>query len=300
MQNKNTDVQLPTLTEDVALPTVPVENLQKSIEQAEKYLAFQDRIRKTALNVTSASDWINESGKPYLQWTGTSKVARAFGVSLVEPVFEKESGSDEHGDYVEYTCMGTATWNGQSVTEVGAATSRDSLFGIRTDKKTGEKIYLPLSEISRVDVRKKALTNLMNRAIKSLIGLSFTWDEVEEITNGRINRQGVTGFSYDTGKNSGKTPETADTTKQRGEIRRMCLEMARGDVNVAAQILEDISSWKTKEGEQKPGKRNVVHLTERQVGIVYKQTERRYKDWEKDDPGGEGGDIAIGEGELDD
>lgn len=252
--------------------------LKQSLAQAERYVAQQDRIRKLALTVTSVTDWIDEGGKPYLQWSGSSKIARAFGVSYEIPAFEREHLSDEHGEYIEYSCAGMVSWNGQAVAEIGAASSRDSLFGVR--KVDGEKIYLPLSEINAVDVKKKAMTNFLNRGLKSLIGLSFTWEEIEQITHGRISRSTVTGVAFSKGSKGGNT-DSDDTKKLREEIRQMCLDMGNNDPKNAGDILAELSEWQTKDGEKKEGKRRVDYLSEKQVGIVHRKCKARHSDWQK-------------------
>lgn len=179
------------------LQIVNVNSLEATIKNAEKYVAAQDAIRKMALRVTSITDWVDEGGKPYLQWSGTAKVARTFGVSYSPVVFEKEIGEDERGKFVVYHCAGNVMFNGQSISEIGTGSSRDSFFGVRTKWIDGkkEKYDLPLSEIDLTDVKKKAQTNFLNRGLKSLLGLSFTWDEISASTNGRITRDTVNGVN---------------------------------------------------------------------------------------------------------
>ena len=163
-------------------------SLEESIKRAENYVKLQDSIRKNALKLTSLQDWVDEGGKPYLMWSGTSKIARAFGVSYGNLTWQTEIFEDENGKCMDITVSGDVLWQGQQLPEVGSASSRDALWGIRKDRETKEKIYIPLADIDRTDIKKKALTNFLNRGLKSLLGLSFTWGEIAEQTNGRITK----------------------------------------------------------------------------------------------------------------
>ena len=51
------------------------------IANAEKYMELQTRLRATALKLTNVNDWVNQDGQPYLEISGTNKVAAGFGKS---------------------------------------------------------------------------------------------------------------------------------------------------------------------------------------------------------------------------
>ena len=82
--------------------------LEASMIKAEKYLKIQDRMRKLAVTLTSITDWVNEGDKPYLQWTGTAKIAMAFGVSYEQMVYKQTTFKDDLGEYVVFDCNGYA------------------------------------------------------------------------------------------------------------------------------------------------------------------------------------------------
>ena len=149
-------------------------NLELSLETAERFFTLQDRIKKSAIKVTNQNDWIDQNGNPYLQWKGASSIACAFGVSYSDLNFSKENDKDDDGEFVIYTATAMVKWQGRSVPEIGTGSSRDSFFGKRGGR------FLPLSEVDLNNVKKKALTNMLNRGIKSLLGLSFTWNDIEK------------------------------------------------------------------------------------------------------------------------
>lgn len=257
-------------------------DLESAVVNAEKHLIFQGRIRKAAIKLTSYVDWSDFGGNPYLEWKGASKIAMAFGVSYTLDAILPEICKDEIGEWIEYTISGKATWNGRTVTEIGTGSSRDDFFGKRTrEKENGEKekYYLPLSEIDRTDIKKKALTNFLNRGLKSLMGLSFSWEEISDLTDGRINKEkcGASGRSinYDRGKKGGSQQGDAETTKKRGELRSMLLEMSNGNKKEARKSLKELSTWK-KGDKTYEGKETVDDLSIKQVHFLHRKISDEY------------------------
>lgn len=250
--------------------TMPGQNFDVMLAQAEKFVKFHARIRELALTVTSVADWVNQDGKPYLEWTGSSKVAHTFGVSYgVEspPEITKEELEDEKGRYINFQCAGPISWGGRTIYEIGTGSSRDAFFG----KVKGE--YLPLSEIDMTDVKKKAMTNWLNRGLKSLLGLSFTWEEIETITNKRINRENVDGVKHNSNSAS---PESQE---YRIGIMSMLNEVYDGVTKAVQDALVKYSEWTNKEGKKFPGKTNVDHLSDKQAQIVYGRIKDDYEAW---------------------
>ena len=58
-----------------------VENIMFLAEKAEKMVTAMNKIMEAAVKITSEHDWVLIGGKPYLQESGATKVARLFGVS---------------------------------------------------------------------------------------------------------------------------------------------------------------------------------------------------------------------------
>lgn len=233
-------------------------SLEANIANAEKYLALQDRIRKMAIRLTSPIDWIDEGGKPYLQWTGTSKIAAAFGVSYDSPVFEKELIKDDKGEYVVFHCASTVRWNNRSIPEVGTGSSRDEFFG----KKGGH--WLPLSEVDQTDLKKKALTNMLNRGMKSLLGLSFTWDEIKGETDGAIAKEKAASVKFD------KTNELSQEAKdKRQELGRMILDLCANNPETAKEKLKNMTTFTGKDGKEVSGRTDLKMLSEKQIHNLY-------------------------------
>lgn len=272
MEQKELEVVQETIKQ---LPMDSTGSLQQAVDRAEKYLKLNDSIRRLAVNLTNVNDWIDQNGNPYLEWSGASKIANAFGVSVTGTVCEKETIKDDKGEYINYFYTGTGTWNGRETQETGSGSTRDAFFG----KANG--VWLPLSEIDLTDIRKKAMTNFFNRLIKTLLGLSYTWEEIAEITGGKITREKCTGVTYDKGKQGGKADTDAKTPEKRASIRKWILDMCHGDAEIAKDLLADKTKWTDPKGAQVAGKRNVDDLSEKQVIYLYSKLEKEYKEFEK-------------------
>jgi len=249
-------------------------DLEASMKRAEKFLQIQDRMRKLAVNLTSPVDWVNENGKPYLQWSGTSKIAMAFGVSYEDLHYSKTNVKDDKGEYVDFECTGYVTWQGRQVPETGTGSSRDPFFG----KRNGE--FIPLTEIDLNNIKKKALTNFLNRGLKSMIGLSYTWEEIETITNNRINRKNVQGVTYTQGAKGGDTDSPEHKTAK-ANLSNMILEMCDGDKAKAGNYLEELTTWE-KDGKPMKGKKTARFMSEAQMKVILPKVQDAYKTFKAD------------------
>lgn len=194
--------------EDVAfespdLPAIADDKLVSMAEAAEKRIDAVNKIKKLSLRVTNAHDWTDQGGKPYLQVSGSEKIARLFGISwrIGEPVLENlEAG------HFSYTYKGEFTISGARIEAIGTRSSKDGFF--KAYKWTdGEKIELPPSEIDRGDVKKGAYTNCIGNGITRLLGIrNLTWEELAE---SGISKDSVSRVDYK-GKD-GKTKEGIKT-----------------------------------------------------------------------------------------
>lgn len=275
MEEEKQENQLQVMPENEA----QVMDLEKGIERAEKYMTLLDKMRKLSIKITNSSDWIDQSGTPYLQDTGCSKISKGFGVSIYDVNITKERETDENGDYIIYTTDGHGAWHNNTEHAIGTCSTRDDFFSKRKRKKPleGESstYHLPLSEVDLPNVKKKSHTNFHNRLVKKLLGLSFTWEEIEKYSDGKILKSMCTKFTYDTGKTGGQTP-SPEAGKQKSEIREWILEMCGGDVDSAKAMLQHETSFKNKEGETIQGKPTVEKLTVKQLPFTHVKIKKLY------------------------
>lgn len=249
-------------------------DFEKVLQNAERFAAALERMRHVALASTSITDWRDENGKPYLQWTGSAKVARCFGVSydMASLRIDEIPFNDRHGEGIRVRVIGEISWNGGSVVEIGLASTRDELFGIRTNRDTGERVYLPLSEIDICDVSRKAITNWLNRGVKSILGMSYTWAEIAQMTNGKITRDAVLGLGQNTqyGKGTrGGDAVSKEGTGKRIEIEMWFMEVFAGNKDAVAAQLKEMTSFTGADGKPVEGKTELRVLSERQIAYLY-------------------------------
>lgn len=260
-------------------PKMDIRTIEESVAQAEKYVGLLSKIRLMSIKLTNNMDWSNQGGKPYLEKSGCDKIASAFGLKIYSPEFTKETLKDDKGEYIMFTCSGEGEWNNSRESEIGACTTRDDFFG----KKGGD--YKPLSEVDLTDIKKKAFTNLANRLIKKLLGLSFTWEEISAMTAGKISKDSVQTVTFSQGSKGGNT-DSPETKKLREEIRTMILKIVGNDESLAKLKLEELTGFMgknktTNEPEFIKGRQNVAQLSEKQVQITHGKCKKLIEDFNK-------------------
>lgn len=234
------------------------------IAEAEKRQELTKRLYMIALRATNCNDWIDQNGTPYLEYEGARKIARDIGLEIRNVQMMKQQIKDDKGEYIIFSYTGEAVWQGKSTPEMGTCSTRDKFFAERYDKTKGEKYLLPLSEINIVDVMKKGHTNLMNRCVKSALGLSFTWEEIDQATNGVITRDKCTGVSYTKGKRGGSTTKAdpAKVASARSEVWDWILEFNSGDLESSKQTLQAMTAFEGKDGKKFPGYTDIAKVSE--------------------------------------
>ena len=231
---------------------------------AEKRIEAVNKIKMIALRVTNAHDWTDQGGKPYLQVSGSEKIARVFGVSwrIDEPTFEKE----ESGHY-SYTYKGYFNVKGAEVEAIGTRGSKDPFFSM---KKGGTK---PISEIDKGDVKKAAYTNCIGNGITRLLGLrNLSWDDLKIAS---IKKEDVGKITY-----NNDTPEMSEDAKNHKiRIEEMLSEMCEGDAVKTQACLLKITSFKGADGKTIVGKTSVDDLSEKAVTVTYGKVKAEYEKW---------------------
>jgi hypothetical protein len=158
------------------------------------------------MKVTNESDWVDQNGKPYLQASGGEKIARLFGISwtIEEPLIEYE----ESGHYT-YTYKGEFSLSSASIEAIGTRSSKDPFFR-KYKYENNEKIELPVSAISKDDVKKAAYTNLIGNGITRLLGIrNLTYDDLKA---SGLDVSKITKVEYKKHKPGVSTPQTKSET----------------------------------------------------------------------------------------
>ncbi len=269
-------------------------NPAQVLEHAQK----QKQTNIAVLALTSPRDWVDLGGEPYLTAGGCQKIASVLGISIQMEKPVRENRTDEDGyHYYVYSVAIVAgridplTGARTVVPNEGSASSKDDLFSLRwrdvqgadgkpvmeNGKPKREKYRLPASEVDEMNVRKKAITNAYNRAIKGISGMgTYTWDELREFSG--IEPHKSKGVSYDAGSKGGQgKTSSAEASAGKAEIRAMVLAMAGNDITAAQAILKGITRWE-KDGEVKSeGVESVADLPDWRVATVLGITKREFK-----------------------
>jgi len=241
------------------------DNLVRMAEFAEKRIEAMKRIKTAALRVTSQHDWIDQNGKPYLQVSGSEKVARLFGISW--RIDEPQLTTEEDGHF-SYTYKGYFTLGSATIEAIGSRGSKD-LFFSRAHQKD-----IPPSEIDRNDIKKAAYTNLLGNGITRMLGLrNLTWEEVK---SAGIDQGKVSKVDY------GKTEMSEEGKDLRKKIGDMLLEMAGNNKAEAAKLLLVYTTFIDKKGKTVKGKSTLADISEKAMPVTYGKVTKVYEEWKKD------------------
>lgn len=253
------------INEEIVPAVLGTDNLVKMAEFAEKRIEAMKRIKTAALMVTSQHDWIDQNGKPYLQVSGSEKVARLFGISW--RIDEPQLTTEEDGHF-SYTYKGYFTLGSATIEAIGSRGSKD-LFFSRSHQKD-----IPPSEIDRNDIKKAAYTNLLGNGITRMLGLrNLTWEEVK---SAGIDKDKVGKVDY------GKAEMTEEAKNLRKKIGKMLMEMAGNNKSAASKLLMKYTSFVGKDGKEVKGKSSITGLSEKAIPVTYGKVKEAYGEWKKD------------------
>ena len=195
-----------TVIDDQVAP-IGDSGLLQMAQQAEERINAVIKIKQIALKVTNPRDWTDQGGNPYLQVSGSEKIANLFNISwrIDEPLFEEEP--DGH---FTYTYTGIFTVTGRSIQVTGSRSSKDPFFK-KYDYVNGQKVEKPISAIDRRDVKMAAMTNLLGNGITRLLGIrNLTWEDLKAFANIEKDQIGKVTFKD---RNSNKPPVTEPQKK---------------------------------------------------------------------------------------
>jgi hypothetical protein len=197
---ENNVIEYQELNDSRDVPALADDSLLRVAEMAERRIDAVIKIKQMALKVTNAGDWNDQGGRPYLQVSGSEKVANLFNISwrLDEPSVDTES--DGH---FTYTMRGIFSIPGRSISAEGSRSSKDPFFK-KYEWIKGEKVEKPISAIDRRDVRMAALTNLLGNGITRLLGIrNLSYEDLEKYAG--IKKEAIAAIDYK-GKGKDKPP----------------------------------------------------------------------------------------------
>jgi len=167
------------------VPAIADDTLLAVAKMAEARIDAVIKIKQLALKVTNPSDWTDQQGKPYIQASGSEKIANLFNISIAfltpEPIYQE----DPDGHYT-YIFSGRFSMGSRSIEVEGSRSSRDPFFKQNIYKKDGQgKSVLDREKTvderdNKRDVRMAAYTNLLGNGITRLLGIrNLTWEDLK-------------------------------------------------------------------------------------------------------------------------
>lgn len=171
------------------------DNIMYLAEKADKMIVAMNKIMSAALKITSEHDWTLIGGKPYLQESGATKVARLFGISwqIGSPKIE----CDAEG-YKTFTYKGRFEMRGQFIECEGSRSMKDDFFGGKPGSRK------PVDEISERNVRQAAYTNCINNGIKRIIpGLRGI--DIKTLSDAGMDTGKIKGYTFKDGARGGSS-----------------------------------------------------------------------------------------------
>lgn len=180
------------------------DNILYLAEKAERYIAAMNRIMDAALKITNELDWVLIGGKPYLQESGSTKVARLFGISiqlLGQPTVE----FDAEG-YKTYTYKARFMLKDQFVECEGSRGMKEDFFARQGKDKPLKKP----DEIDERDVKMAAYTNCLNNGIKRLIPNLRNID-IDTLVRAGLDVSKIQGYTFKEGAKGGASKAAENT-----------------------------------------------------------------------------------------
>lgn len=197
-------VDLTARPQDGGLLDTNTDNILYLAEKADKYIDAMNRIMDAALRITNELDWVLIGGKPYLQESGSTKVARLFGISiqlLGNPTIE----FDAEG-YKTYTYKARFMLKDQFIECEGSRSMKEDFFA----KAGKDKPLKKPDEIDERDVKMAAYTNCLNNGIKRLIPNLRNID-VATLERAGIDVSKINGYTFKDGTKGGASKAAEDT-----------------------------------------------------------------------------------------
>jgi hypothetical protein len=248
------------------IPAIADDYLIQIADQAERRIDAVIKIKKVALKVTNARDWTDQQGNPYLQVSGSEKIANLFNISwrIEEPRCEEEP--DGH---FTYSIKGEFSLGGRTIEVEGTRSSKDGFFKKYDYPKDKPRVELPPSAIDKGDVKKAALTNLFGNGITRILGIrNLTWEDLQEFAN--ITKEQVGSIQYKKeGKYTDIKPPQSKSAPIPSEPGKSAKESfiaelsnhVKGDVAQFKKLMREFTAF----GDNK-GIDDVAKLTEKWAG----------------------------------
>ena len=242
--------------------------------------------RAFAVGMTNKHHWNNIEGNPYLNKSGARLLQRVFRVAERHLSCERTWHEDELGKFYqyEYRAMYDAGGDFDCVSALGTRNQRGRFFAKKKEivkdengKSVMEKsrdgkreypkretVWRDLSEIDPGNIQKSAYTNCLVNGIQALLALEgITWEELSELTGGKVSADQCQAVSFGGRDASGKMGPASD-----GQVRMLFAKAYKAGNGCLDALCKHLGIPKLREGDKdSPGQ---IHVQGNQVNEAVK------------------------------
>lgn len=252
------------------------------------------KIFAAACGGLSPKNIVDFGGQPYIDHIACKRIATLFNLKVQQfhnerGVIYKKEVLDEANNHYIIRVSGKAYFIGNpSEYEVyeGSADSFGDWFrqwqiveDREIDGKT-KKIVVSAQTLPQTKVEEKATANLLQKAVKKMLGLDFTWEELEAAG---VERSKCKGFNF----NGNKGADSTETVELKQAVWNKIVEICNGNTDLAKKTLQK----HTKFGEF-AGHTDINKVSEKQLTFLSKKVDEAYQEYLKalENGGAENGD----------
>ena len=317
------------LREVEAMPVYGVEdidiNYTAMLQKFKERALFVDGVRKEALSRTKAHHWLSRKAKSgqvtySLMGPGAERIRTVAPIGFTEPrrrveVWTKEAGPGYTVYFEAEVYLGSPKTGLLPV--LGTCSSDDDFFSTehvelpynvenpehKAALDSGEgrlqdgnkTIYIrrqiPAAEVTRENIEKSALTNLIVNGVTRVLGVRSI--SAEELSECGIKPEQIGGFEYGSGKAAAGVLSPADEQK-RSEIKKWLIEMNGGDETKALAEMKSRSSFNDYKGVDSWERLTVKQIANQHPRIKADYDAYREGQPQKDDKSTQAGGPAKG------
>lgn len=209
---------LPENTGVIARNKSDVEDILFLAENIDKIVQAQNKIRMALLKLAQPGDWVtfgkDDKKKAEIGFAGAMRIGATIGVSFIDWVAEKETGTDEKGEWYRWNYECTAIYRNRTVRVFGRASSRDKFFG----KEYGE--YKQLHDIDEGNIKMAARRGAMKEGVKVMFGLHHMDPKEIEKYGVKLEHAGKVEFKSKETQQNEATQEILSVVVQIGGITK--------------------------------------------------------------------------------
>ena len=209
MENNGDRKDIVAVEQEVLSPgSLEIRDIEVIVAKADAKIKAMQKVWQLAIKRTTARDWVNLGGNPYMVGSGAEKIAPIFGISIYDTKSKKIFSEDSRGAYYIWEYTGKASWAGGSIEAVGTCSSRDKFFAYANGQ------WKDTEDIDETNIMKAAYTNLTVNLVTRLLGLrGLTW---QDLGKEGIAKDNIAAVDYKKKGNSAPRPAESGQEESAG------------------------------------------------------------------------------------